>query len=181
MSAGPDARTTRITQDLQDALASQGVLIDEVSVTAVGRRRLVKVLLDRDVSGLGADTTSDVAPLSLDEIADLTRLVSDRLDETDAMGEQPYVLEVSSPGVDRALTLPRQFRRNVGRLVTVSTHDGQQITGRLREVDADGVRLETAERRTTTQHTLSFADIDKGKVQVEFNRPAEAGDNGRYH
>ena len=100
------------------ALEPTSLVLDDVTVTPAGRRRVVKVLVDRDVDDSG--TTSDpTPPLSLDEVADAARLVSDALDATDVMGQQPYTLEVSSPGVGRPLTTPRHFRRNVGRLVTV--------------------------------------------------------------
>lgn len=175
MSAGPDARTGRITDDLAAVLAPLSVAIDDVSVTAVGKRRLVRVMLDRDVSNLDGDTTSVVEPLSLDEIGDLTRVVSDRLDEIDAMGEQPYVLEVSSPGVERPLTQPRHFRRNVGRLLEVTTASGDKHTGRLTEVRADGIRLEGAVKGEITTLDLTYDQVAKAKVQVEFNRPARSG------
>ncbi len=109
-------------------------VLEDVAVTPAGRRRVVKVLLDRDLADVDT-VTEPTAPLSLDEVADATRLVSEALDASDVMGEQPYTLEVSSPGVGRPLTEPRHFRRNVGRLVTVD-HDGGEVTGRVTAADA---------------------------------------------
>ena len=98
------ARTETITHQVSESLSGSGVVVDDVTVQPAGRRRLVRVFLARDVSGLGADdTTSPVEPLSLDEIAEATRTVSDALDGSDVMGEAPYTLEVSSSGLDRPL------------------------------------------------------------------------------
>ncbi len=112
-----------IRPTVQDAVEGIGLVLEDVAVTPAGRRRVVKVLVDRDPGPQDvADEPTD--PLTLDEVADATRAVSDALDASDLMGEQPYTLEVSSPGVGRPLTLPRHFRRNVGRLVTAARARG---------------------------------------------------------
>src|SRR5689334_8707872 len=112
----------------------------EATVTTAGARRVLRVLVDRDVSDLDpADATSTVEPLSLDEVADATRVVGDTLDRLDLMGERPYTLEVSSPGVGRPLTGYAALRRNVGRLVTLTVEDGPTVTGRLLAVTHDDI------------------------------------------
>lgn len=174
MSAA-DARTGRIADDLRATLAPLSIVLEDISVTPVGKRRLVKVLIDRDVTGFGDDATTPVEPLDLDAIGELTRVVSDRLDETDAMGEQPYVLEVSSVGVDRPLTQPRHFRRNVGRLLDVTT-TGDRVTGRIVAADANGIRLDVRDGKASRTDELTYDAIVKAKVQVEFNHPAPAAD-----
>lgn len=176
------ARTETITRQVSESLAGSGVVVDDVTVQPAGRRRLVRVFLARDVSGLPADdTTSTVEPLSLDEIADATRTVSDTLDGSDTMGDAPYTLEVSSPGLDRPLTARDQFRRNVGRLVSVSlggeaggADGGGTATGRLAEVRADGIHLlpegnSAGDRGTGTD--IPWEDVNRAMVQVEFSRP----------
>ncbi|MGC5583979.1 ribosome maturation factor RimP [Ornithinimicrobium sp. W1679] len=176
------ARTELLTQQVAESLQGSGVVVDEVVVQQAGRRRLVRVFVARDVDGLDPDdTTSAVEPLTLDEIAVATRTVSDTLDSTDAMGTGPYTLEVSSPGVDRPLGSPAQFRRNVGRLVTVSRTDGSPVTGRLVRVDADGVRLEDVRAGNDDPAgkqpqdgkglELAWPTIERAAVQVEFSRP----------
>ncbi len=173
------ARTETITHQVSESLSGSGVVVDDVTVQPAGRRRLVRVFLARDVSGLGADdTTSPVEPLSLDEIAEATRTVSDALDGSDVMGEAPYTLEVSSSGLDRPLLTRDQFRRNVGRLLSVSLGaEGQPTgtaTGRLTEVRADGIRLRP-EGRTSGEGTpdldIPWEDVTRASVQVEFSRP----------
>ena len=74
-----------------------------------------------------------------------------------------YVLEVSSPGVDRPLTEPRHWRRNVGRLVTITRREGEPVTGRLTAADDDGVTLDD-------ETPYAYADLVRGSVQVEFAR-----------
>lgn len=170
---GTDDRSAReqaVLADVSAAVAPLHLVVEGVQVTPAGKRRLVRVLVDKDLSDLPSeDTTSSVAPLTLDEIADATRAVSEALDASDVMGSQPYVLEVSSPGTDRPLTEPRHFRRNVGRLVEVAPRDGASVTGRITAADADGVEL-TDDRG---KHRLTYADIGPGKVQLEFNRADE--------
>ncbi|GAB3579237.1 ribosome maturation factor RimP [Calidifontibacter terrae] len=168
MSASPSERHERILADLSTAVAPLGVLVEDLTVTPAGKRRLVRVLVDRDLSHLDADDqTSSIDSLDLDAVGDVTRVISDRLDETDAMGEAPYVLEVSSPGVDRPLTLPRHFRRNVGRLVTITTDGHPDVSGRIVRVAAEGVDLRGDDESV---RTVAFGDIGQGKVSVEFNR-----------
>ncbi|HSU74088.1 MAG TPA: ribosome maturation factor RimP, partial [Terrabacter sp.] len=104
MSTAQEIRAT-----LEPVLAPLGLVVEDVSVSPAGKRRLVRVLVDSDISSLDAsDTTSRVAPLSLDAVADATRAVGDELDAGDVMGQSPYVLEVSSPGVGRPLTSREQ-------------------------------------------------------------------------
>ena len=191
--------TERLRPAIDGPLAGLGLSVQDLTVTPAGRRRVVRVVVDRDLSGLAAsDTTSPVPPLSLDEVAEATRVVSDVLDSSALMGEQPYVLEVTSPGVDRPLHGRHQFRRNVGRLVTVVTDGGDGCTGRILSVSGHSVEIETAAQGRTAQGrpaqgrpgqtgpvqppgtparrlTLAIADISSAVVQVEFTRPDGSG------
>lgn len=161
------ATTESITQLASDTLSGTGVVVDGAALQQAGRRRLVRVFLARDLSELPVDdTTSVVEPLSLDEVADATRRVSAALDESDHLGEAPYTLEVSSAGLDRPLTTPDQFRRNVGRLVKLTLADGTTTTDRIAAVGPDGLTLAGAQ-----QAPLPLDDVTKGVVQVEFSRP----------
>ena len=141
-----------------------------VSVTPAGKRRVARITVERPVADAVGDTP--VEPLTLDEIADATRLVSDALDSSDVMGSQPYTLEVSTPGTDRPLTEPVHFRRLVGRLVEVTLADGQ-VTGRVLATTADGVDLHVKGTKRSAPHTqhIPFADITRAVAQVEFTRP----------
>jgi ribosome maturation factor RimP len=151
---------------LSSALDRIGLLIEDVTISPAGNRRVLRVLVD------AADATAPA--LSLDDVADASRTVSALLDESDVMGRSPYVLEVSTPGVDRALTQPRHFARNVGRLVRVTSRDGDTVEGRIASA-ADALVLEVpgAAQGTTEGRVIDWPDVARGQVQVEFNRSHE--------
>jgi len=168
---------------LEPVLAPLGLVVEDVSVSPAGKRRVVRVLVDTDISDLDAtDTTSSVAPLTLDTVAEATRAVSDELDTGDVMGQAPYTLEVSSPGVGRPLRSRDQFRRQVGRLVEVAHGTGTD-TGRLTDVGADRITLavEATRQAPAREIVLDLDAVERGTVQVEFKRAdttaGAAGDN----
>jgi ribosome maturation factor RimP len=150
-----DQTRDRLAGVLTDPLSAVGLDLEAVDLTPAGKRRLLRVAVDKD------------GGVTLDDIADATKEVSRLLDESDVMGEQPYTLEVTSPGVDRPLTLPRHWRRNAGRLVKVALRDGRTVTGRVTSSDDTSVSLDV-EGGGTEQ--VALADVAKAKVQVEFNR-----------
>jgi ribosome maturation factor RimP len=161
----PDpARTDRVVSVLVPAVQSAGLELEDVEIRTVGRRLVVRVLVDSDHG------------VTLDEVAVASRAVSDALDTSDVLGDEPYTLEVSSPGVDRPLTLPRHWLRNVGRLVSVTVTDGRETTGRLLSVsdDASTIELEVNLKGRISRTTIALADVRKALVQVEFSRVAEA-------
>ena len=149
------ATADRLRGLLTPVVAAAGLDLESVDVIPAGRRRLVRVAIDKD------------GGVTLDDVAVVSRTVSDALDTSDVMGAEPYVLEVSSPGVDRPLTEPRHWRRSVGRLVKVELVTGSTVVGRVEAADNDGVDLEVDghDRR------LAFGEVRVAKVEVEFNRP----------
>jgi ribosome maturation factor RimP len=156
----------------------------EATVTTAGTRRVLRVLVDRDVSRLDAtDASSTVPPLSLDEVSEATRVVGDNLDRLGLMGERPYTLEVSSPGVGRPLTGYAALRRNVGRLVALTVEDGPAVTGRVLAVTPNEVTVETqATRKEPAQRrTVPVARVRSGAVQVEFGRPGSGDQRDQGH
>src|SRR5262250_1987602 len=106
--ASPPVDPADVARLLEPVITAAGMDLESVRVSPAGRRRLLRLVVDAD-GGVG-----------LDEIAEVSREVSARLDASGAMGDIPYTLEVSSPGVDRPLTEPRHWRRARGRLVSVS-------------------------------------------------------------
>ncbi len=172
----------QIRPAIEAPLRDLGLLVEDVAVTPAGKRRLVRIWIDRVLDDSG-DTIAATTPLTLDEVADATRAVSDALDETGAMGEQPYTLEVGSPGVDRPLTERRHFRRNVTRLVTVTPHEGPAVTGRITAAGADTVTLEVPAAKKEPARTVqvAYADVSRAVVQVEFSRPAGDDDSPADH
>lgn len=168
----------QIRPAVEGPLSGLGLVVEDVAVTPAGKRRLVRIWIDRALPSEGPETTSATPPLSLDEVADATRTVSDALDDSDVMGEQPYTLEVTSPGVDRPLTQPRHFRRNVTRLVTVTPTDGEPVTGRIVRAGEESVGLEVPATKKVPARTLDipYADVSRAVVQVEFSRGPAATD-----
>ena len=159
----------RIADVIRPVIAAAGMDLESVRVTAAGRRRLLRVVVDSDQG------------VSLDDAATISRELSAALDAVAVMGDFPYTLEVSSPGVDRPLTDQRHWRRAVGRLVQVAVTDSggaRPVSGRVAAADADGVTLdvEGARRR------FPYAVLGPGAIQVEFGHPpSELGATGDGH
>jgi ribosome maturation factor RimP len=149
-----DQTRDRLSGVLTAPLAASGLDVEAIDLTPAGKRRLLRVAVDKD------------GGVTLDDIAEATREVSRLLDESDVMGEHPYTLEVTSPGTDRPLTLPRHWRRNRGRLVKVSCTDGRTLTGRITDTGEDHAVLDV----DGTPQELPLAQVAKAKVQIEFNR-----------
>jgi ribosome maturation factor RimP len=141
---------------LTPVVEAQGLDLEDVVVTQAGKRRQLRVVVDQD------------GGISLDTVAAVSTAVAAQLDDSDAMGGSPYVLEVTSPGVDRPLTAPRHWRRNRTRLVKVATGEATALEGRLVEVDDEGIGVESDGVVTR----LAWDRVASGRVQVEFNRPA---------
>jgi len=173
----------RGTVDHPGPLGELGLAVEDVAVTPAGKRRLVRIWLDRDLGGLDPeDDFSLISPLSLDEVADATRVIGAGLDASDALGEAPYVLEVGSAGVDRPLTEPRHFRRNVSRLVEVSlttagaAGDPGTVTGRLLAAGPTEVTLLVAatKKEPEARVHIPYSDMTRAQVQVEFSHDTTA-------
>ena len=146
-----------IAELLTKVLGSLDLELDDLEIIKAGKRRVVRVTVDGDgANGSGPD---------MDEIADASRAVSAALDEADAMGEAPYVLEVGTRGVSTPLRRPAHFRRRIGRLVRITT-ESDSVIGRLVGADDQSVTLEVDGH----QHTIDYSTIVKAVVQVEMNR-----------
>ena len=163
-----DPATARLTGWITPVVDGAGYDLEELVVTPAGRRSVVRVVVDRDQG------------VTLDDIAEVSRAVSEVLDANDDGMGRPYVLEVTSPGVDRPLTERRHWQRNIGRLVTVTAGPAggtDEITGRITGVDDAGVALAVeargkpgAKKRPPTPRLVPWAQLGAGRVQVEFGR-----------
>lgn len=135
-----------------------GLELDDVSVLPAGKRSVVRIVVDGDgPKGRGP---------RLDDIAACTREISTALDQSSVTGQASYTLEVSTRGTSAPLLKPAHWRRNRGRLVSVTCAE-EKVTGRIRSTDDDGAVLDVdgQERR------VAFADVTKAVIQVELNRP----------
>jgi len=144
----------RVRDALDPVVSAAGYDLEDLSVSAAGRRSVVRVVVDRD------------GGLDLDAVAEISRTVSAALDDSEVMGDGSYVLEVTSPGVDRPLTEPRHWRRAVGRLVKVSVSDEGTVTGRVRAADDATVSLDV----DSDVRDYAYDRLGRGHVQVEFAR-----------
>ncbi len=154
-----------LAQMIQDALGpivrEAGFYLEDVLIASPGNRRVVTCVVDGEKS------------LNLDEVTLISREIAALLDEAPFMGETPFTLEVTSPGVDRPLTQGRHWKKNHTRLVRAVMISGEVISGRILDSDDHSVRL-SIEEKVTREVELQFTEIKKALVEIEFNRKDEA-------
>ena len=148
-----------IRRALADALASVDVDLEDLQITAAGRREVVRVVVDRD------------GGLDLDLVADISRQIAELLDVPPLADEfaGTYVLEVSSPGTDRPLTEEKHWRRAERRLVEATLVDDSILTGRIVSAASGVVEIELS---TGEVRAVPLSSLRRGVVQLEFSRPA---------
>jgi ribosome maturation factor RimP len=149
------APARRLVEALEPLLAAREVDLEDVVVSRAGKRTLVRIVVDKD------------GGIDLDGIASLNELIGDAVEQSEILGDSPYLLEITSPGTDRPLTLPRHWRRNAGRLVKVTTHD-DTFEGRILDADDDAVVTAVADGT----RRLTYDEVVRAVVQIEFNRAA---------
>ncbi len=144
-----------LTELLGPVISRAGFVLEEITVTPVGKRRLVAVVIDREESNP-----------SLDEVTVLSKEVSAILDNYSQMGEMPFTLEVTTPGIDKPLVLPRHWKKNIGRLVKITPTQGEKYIARIQSFADNKVTLESKNESSV----ISLSDIAKAQIEVEFNR-----------
>lgn len=151
---------TTVEGAIRDAIsplvAEADLFLEALQISSAGKHRLIRILVDR----LDPQT-----PLSLDEVTAITKPISARLDELTELGERPFTLEVSSPGVDFPLTLPRHWTKNIGRLVSCALKSGEQLTGRIIDSDSAGATIES---KKGVKQKLAFDEISRAQIEIEF-------------
>ena len=144
--------------ELLDPLVSKaGLVLEEVQVQTPGKHRFVTIIVDSETG------------LNLDQVTEASRAIGEVMDGARFMGETPYTLEVTSPGVDRPLTAPRHWRKNVDRLVKVSKHDGEVFKARIISAGEDHVTLDNG--------PINYADVKRAIIEVEFNKKDSSKDS----
>ena len=146
---------TNLTELLNPAVTRAGFILEDVTVTPVGKRRLVSVVVDCENRNP-----------SLDEVTVVSKEVSSILDSYSLMGDMPFTLEVTTPGVDRPLTELRHWRKNVGRLVKITPVTGEKYVARIIAINPRDVVLESQGKEIN----VPFADITRAQIEVEINR-----------
>ena len=148
----------QISEHITPALHKAGYFLEDVNLVSPGQHRIVTVIVDGE------------SALNLDQVTVASKLVSELLDEATFMGETPFTLEVTSPGIDRALTLPRHFAKNVDRLLKVTKIDGVVVTGRILANTDSNVTLSVTEKKDVKEVVISLGDVKRAQVEIEFNR-----------
>ncbi|MEW1638740.1 ribosome maturation factor RimP [Streptomyces sp. NPDC093801] len=153
-------QSDRLRGLLEPLVAAKGLDLEEIELSKAGRRRMLRIVVDSDEG------------VELDACAELSREVSDALDASDVMGEDEYVLEVSSPGADRPLSEHRHYVRATGRLVKFQLVEDGELVARILGIDDEGMDLEVpgVKGRKATARRIAFTDIAKARVEIEFNR-----------
>ena len=148
----------QISELVTPAVSDQGFYLEDVHVATPGSHRIVTCIVDGDAS------------LNLDHVTTVSRVISELLDEAAFMGETPFTLEVTSPGVDRPLTQPRHFAKNIDRLLKIVKLDGSEVTGRILSNTDHDVTLTVTVKKETLEQTVSLNEIKRAVVEIEFNR-----------
>lgn len=145
-----------IKEAIAPIVAAANLYLEGIQISSAGKHRVIRVLVDHIDTQL---------PLSLDEVTAVTKPISATLDELAILGERPFTLEVSSPGVDFPLKLPRHWKRNQGRLVALLLKSGEQVMGRI--IGSDDVTASIEITPGTTVEVL-LSDIAQANIEVEF-------------
>ena len=137
-----------ISAAITPALEALGFYLEDVTITSAGRRSMLTVIVDGDTH------------LSLDQVTSATKAIGEIVESIQSLGETPFTLEVTSPGLDRPLTKVRHWQKNINRLVKVVLQDGSEIKGRINQVnEANSVVGEIK---------VNYSDIKRATLEVEF-------------
>ena len=151
----------KITELVQPVVEKAGFFLEDVHVVSPGKHRIITCIVDGQT------------PLNLDQVTSVSRDISELLDAASFLDETAFTLEVTSPGVDRPLTLARHWQKNLNRLVKVVKLDGSVVTGRITSIEESHALLTEDIKGKSKEHTVEFADIKRATVEIEFNRKGD--------
>lgn len=137
-----------ISAAITPALEALGFYLEDVTITSAGRRSMLTVIVDGDTH------------LSLDQVTSATKAIGEIVESVQSLGETPFTLEVTSPGLDRPLTKVRHWQKNINRLVKVVLLDGSEIKGRIKDVNEVSA--------TVDEKNINYSDIKRATLEVEF-------------
>jgi ribosome maturation factor RimP len=135
------------------AIESLGFYIEDITITSAGKRSMLTVIVDGDTH------------LSLDQVTVATKAISEIVENLPTLGNNPFTLEVTSPGLDRPLTKPRHWRKNQDRLIKIILNDGKEVTGRIKDSNESSV--------TVDEQVINFADIKRATLEIEFKKESK--------
>ncbi len=135
------------------AIESLGFYIEDITITSAGKRSMLTVIVDGD------------SHLSLDQVTVATKAISEIVENLPNLGNNPFTLEITSPGLDRPLTKPRHWRKNQDRLIKIVLTDGKEVKGRIKDSNDASVIVD--------DQTINFADIKRATLEVEFKKESK--------
>jgi ribosome maturation factor RimP len=138
----------RIAEAITPTIENSGAFLEDVTLVRAGKKSLLTVIVDNETG------------LNMDQVTEISRNISELVEALPEMGNTPFTLEVTSPGIDRPLTLPRHWRKNKGRLIKVTKIDGAIVEGRIGDSSETTVMIDGVE--------ISFSHIKKAIVQIDF-------------
>jgi ribosome maturation factor RimP len=130
------------------AIEAAGCYLEEITLTPAGKRKIMTVIVDGDTN------------LSLDQVTVVSKEVSAIVEVLPVLGDTPFTLEVTSPGVDRPLTKPRHWRKNHGRLINATLVSDKRIKGRIGDATEIDVEIDSIK--------IAYAEIKKANIEIEF-------------
>lgn len=148
----------QISELVTPAVVGAGFYLEDVEILNAGGSRVITCIVDGDI------------PLNLDQVTVVTKAISALLDEAAFLDETAFTLEVTSPGVERPLTLPRHWRKNHDRLIKIVLTNGEVVEGRIAASDEVSVTVTGKKEEAVV---VAFADIKRATVEIEFNRKAD--------
>ena len=137
-----------ISAAIRPIIEATGNYLEELSITSAGKVKILTVIIDSDTH------------LNLDQVTAVTKEISEIIEALEGLGDGAFTLEVTSPGLDRPLTKPRHWRKNLDRLVKIIITSGQEITGRIGEATETTVLVDSQK--------VSYEDIKRAVLEVEF-------------
>ena len=139
-----------ISAAITPALSDLGFYLEDITITSAGRRSMITVIVDGDNH------------LSLDQVTVATKAIGEIVENIQSLGESAFTLEVTSPGLDRPLTKPRHWRKNIDRLVKIVLLDGKEVKGRVKDVS----EIST----TVNDQVVKFSEIKRATLEIEFKQ-----------
>ena len=139
-----------ISAVITPAIEALGFYLEDLTITSAGRRSMLTVIVDSDTH------------LSLDQVTAATKAITEIVEGIQSLGQTPFTLEVTSPGIDRPLSKPRHWHKNIDRLVKVVLLDGNVITGRIKSSNQEGAEVD--------DKSIVFSRIKRATLEVEFKQ-----------
>ena len=140
----------QVAAAITPAIESLGFYVEDIAITSAGKRSMLTVIVDGDTH------------LSLDQVTVATKAISEIVENLPTLGNNPFTLEVTSPGLDRPLTKPRHWQKNKDRLIKIILNDGKEIKGRIK----DSTQLAV----TVDEQVINFADMKRATLEIEFKQ-----------